>query len=1301
MLLFLCLCLAPLAHAQDRLGGIKQPDTPQAFAVTALDLPLGVDELSRVPQVVLPLPPASMRDALMSRLEQTRNAPGVPLRVGTEREVDQTASVERLRAVAPPVLQANGSYRIALKVRSPKAQAVRLALQFTDIDPRVSLRFLASDGETQFGPTTRGEEILDLLSKNMITDLSRDSVTWWSPSINGDAIYVVLDLPDKLAVQGTQMAITRISHLEFTAKDVLLMPFSSGSCNRDAVCESSYSNAAASVAQIRFQSGGYTYSCSGTLLNNAAGDRQPYFLTANHCINSQTQASTIESQWFMQAQTCNAPSVTIDPRFTIVTGGADLLYNTSTTDTALVRLRGTVPAGAYFSGWDASAPVSLYTNVVNIHHPSSDIKKISSGYVLNYQNCTTPTNGYFSCTTATGTSGNFINAILSSGTTEPGSSGSGLIRQSDSSLIGQLYGGSASCSNPSGINIYGRFDLAYFGGLKTWLWPSDNRKSLTVSRLGTGTGTVTSSPGGISCGSVCSAAFNQNTSVTLTATTPANNVFAGWSGACTGSGSTCTVSLANDASVSATFNATGTRTISLTKSGNGTVSSNPAGISCGAACTVTYVSFNAGTAVTLTATPDAGYVFSGWTGACTGTSNTCLVNMTDNRTIGANFRLVGTLTNNAPISNISGITDSQQLYKFTLPANATLTSLTVRLTGNNGDADLYVKRGSPPSTTVYDCAPFLYGSTESCSIASPVAGDPYYVLIDAYTGYSGASLSVQWQGTATLTIVKKGSGSGTVYATAVNSASVLSQQTEDDVASTRSLPKDPSLKDLTKLRLNSDGLIPVIIGLRVPFAPEGAIKNEDVNLQRIEIKASQTDLVSQLRATGSTLAQLKTFEFIPFIALHASQADLDQLAASPEVISIQEDSLSSPSLDQSTPLIGANTAWGSGFSGAGQTVAVLDTGVDKNHPFLAGKVVSEACYSTNSNSTSSLCPGGVSASTNSGSAMPCTGATGCDHGTHVAGIAAGKSASFSGVAKEANLIAMQVFSRFGSEVRTYSSDVVKALERVYALRNNYSIAAVNMSLGGGLYTSNCDGNESLRKAAIDNLRSVGIATVVASGNAGANRSMAAPACISSAISVGSVFADAGHNNVCSGWNLGTSSPDAISCFSNSASFLNLLAPGSRINSSVTGNVYGVSDGTSMAAPHVAGAWALYKQKFPQASVTTALRAFEQSGTPVLDPRNSITKPRINVAQALNLTPADLINCGAKCTITMSLGDQLTLTSAPAGTNQFANWSGACAGKQSTCTVTVDENTSIVSAFDTLQIARAKKIIPILNQLLED
>jgi subtilisin family serine protease len=104
-----------------------------------------------------------------------------------------------------------------------------------------------------------------------------------------------------------------------------------------------------------------------------------------------------------------------------------------------------------------------------------------------------------------------------------------------------------------------------------------------------------------------------------------------------------------------------------------------------------------------------------------------------------------------------------------------------------------------------------------------------------------------------------------------------------------------------------------------------------------------------------------------------------------------------------------------GYSGAGRTVAILDTGVDKTHPFLSGKVVSEACYSTNSATTTSLCPGGVSQSTAAGSGVNCpTSIGGCNHGTHVAGIAAGKGATFSGVAKDASIIAIKVFTQFNT-----------------------------------------------------------------------------------------------------------------------------------------------------------------------------------------------------------------------------------------------------------------------------------------------
>src|SRR5262249_35974968 len=252
-----------------------------------------------------------------------------------------------------------------------------------------------------------------------------------------------------------------------------------------------------------------------------------------------------------------------------------------------------------------------------------------------------------------------------------------------------------------------------------------------------------------------------------------------------------------------------------------------------------------------------------------------------------------------------------------------------------------------------------------------------------------------------------------------------------------------------------------------------------------------------------------------------------QLEIDPDVVSIEEDKLNTPSLAQSVPLIGGTNAWAMGYSGAGWTVAIVDTGVETTHSFLAGKTVSEGCYSNANNAAPgpSLCPGGVGSSTDAGSGVNClSSVSSCFHGTHVAGIAAGKGASFSGVAKDASIMAFQVFTNFSGSAAAYDSDIIAALNRVYSLRGSFNIASVNMSLGGGQYFSqaSCDSAEAATKSAIDLLRSVNIATVISSGNNGFTDSMSGPGCISTAVSVGS-----------------TTKADVVSSFSNSAPWLNL------------------------------------------------------------------------------------------------------------------------------------------------------------------
>ena len=433
------------------------------------------------------------------------------------------------------------------------------------------------------------------------------------------------------------------------------------------------------------------------------------------------------------------------------------------------------------------------------------------------------------------------------------------------------------------------------------------------------------------------------------------------------------------------------------------------------------------------------------------------------------------------------------------------------------------------------------------------------------------------------------------------------QQLDSHTLVPMSPKKREQISNSLSAKMKAQGSVRLLVTLTGKFVPEGELSNfSSITNQQSSIESAQESILSGL-SSDSILSSYK-FETIPVLFVEVDEAGLAQLVTSKRVSHIEEDELSSTTLAESTGVVGAPIAWANGYDGTGQAVAILDTGVENTHPFLSGRVVSEACYSTTDSTQGSvtLCPNGTNQQVGTGAAAPCS--SGCSHGTHVAGIAAGAGPSFNGVAPDADIIGIQVFSDFGTDVLSYTSDQIKGLERVYALRNTYNIAAANMSLGGGRYFSNCDSNS--RKPIIDNLRSVGIATVISSGNNGYTDSMGAPACISSAISVGSTRDGSG----------GATPTDSVSSFSNSVGFLSLLAPGQWINSSIVGGGYDNYQGTSMAAPHVAGAWAVYKDKFPTATVTGALGAFNSSGVAVTDTRNSVTKDRIQVNAAVGVSP---------------------------------------------------------------------------------
>jgi uncharacterized repeat protein (TIGR02543 family) len=407
-----------------------------------------------------------------------------------------------------------------------------------------------------------------------------------------------------------------------------------------------------------------------------------------------------------------------------------------------------------------------------------------------------------------------------------------------------------------------------------------------------------------------------------------------------------------------------------------------------------------------------------------------------------------------------------------------------------------------------------------------------------------------------------------------------------------------------------DGTARIIVELDVLWQPEGLLADASaVAAQRGTMTNTQTQFVEEVNqelendgiidsahsADGTpTVPAVRTFETVPYLVMVVNSVTLPYVQQNLKASSVQLSVPDEAALQESIPLIGANKAWEQGFSGQDQLIAVVDSGVDKSHPWFApSRVVDEACFSFTKD-----CPNNAAEQVGSGAAVPCDfDADNCGHGTHVAGIAAS-------VAKDAGIVAVQVASNFG-RMGFFRDDQIAALEFLHKKYGYFGtpLAAVNMSIGGGKHTLACDGDA--RRKIIQNLHSVGVATIASSGNQGHADGISAPACLSEVISVGA-----------------TDKSGNVAEYSNTAPILDFFSPGSDIGSAIPGGSVEAKSGTSMAAPHVAGAWAIMKAANPKASIAKILGKLKDTGKDV----DGI--PRIQVDAALpQVQPAQSLNDG--------------------------------------------------------------------------
>ena len=363
--------------------------------------------------------------------------------------------------------------------------------------------------------------------------------------------------------------------------------------------------------------------------------------------------------------------------------------------------------------------------------------------------------------------------------------------------------------------------------------------------------------------------------------------------------------------------------------------------------------------------------------------------------------------------------------------------------------------------------------------------------------------------------------------------------------------------------------------------------------QPAAVRSAREQVLARLPA--ASFQHVASFDRIRAVSLKVNAESLEILRRTPGVIAINRDREVRKTMVEANVLTGASTMHGTGFTGDGQVVAIIDTGVDSNvgvvHPGLADDLVSQACFRTEND-----CIGGATSAEDQDG-----------HGTHVAGIITGPN----GVAPDAQFHALKVFTTGN----TSDTNILNALNHVIGLNTTTpgAVDMINMSLGGDNFadSASCDAAGVAYVTAFATLNGQGTSIFVATGNDAETGRIGSPGCITGAIGVGST----GDSTFTQSFSACTDNgaPDKVSCFSNATpvqgagELVDLLAPGCDITSTGLNNSTSFTIcGTSMATPYAAGAAALVLE-FLQGeglSYTPAQleNVLESTGKPVLDYR---------------------------------------------------------------------------------------------------